>query len=66
MLDSDRLKHDLTEYFGSATPFYPMAMMEVEDIKIATDDQLRNIANNSIFNPDDYETDDDYSLKLTR
>ena len=60
-IDIDRLRSDLIDYFGSATPFYPVAYMDVIDLENASDKRIIEIAISNNINLDNYKV---YSLNL--
>ncbi len=43
-IDFDNLRQDLIDYFGPATPSYPIAMSDVINVETASDLELLNIA----------------------
>ena len=56
-IDFDSLRNDLRDYFGSATPAFPMAIIDVIDVENASDIELLNIINNTTLNIMDYIKD---------
>ena len=34
IIDGDKLKKDLMDYYGSATPFYPAAFLDVSRVEM--------------------------------
>ncbi len=58
-IDIEKLRDDLENYFGSATPMYPLAYADVIEVQNASPNELLNIAINNGFDLSDYE---DYSL----
>lgn len=58
-IDIEKLRDDLKDYFGSATPIYPIAYVDVIKVQNAIPNELVNIAINNGFDLSDYE---DYSL----
>lgn len=57
-MDTERLRSDLREYYGTAMfNGNPMAMMELEEVERASADDLRRIARNNAFDLDRYEND---------
>ncbi len=58
-IDIEKLRDDLEDYFGSATPIYPIAYADVIKVQNASPCELVNIAINNGFDLNDYE---DYSL----
>ena len=56
-IDYERLRKDLIDYYGTAIPFgFGVAMIEIEKIKRATNEELIVIANKCNFNLNDYKT----------
>ena len=49
-IDFDSLRNDLKDYFGSATPFYQVALADVINIDIVSDIELLNIINQTDLN----------------
>ena len=54
-IDIERLRRDLIEYFGSATPIWGVAYLSVEDIREASYEELIKLALENGFNLSDYE-----------
>ena len=62
-IDIDRLREDLEDYFGTAMfNGNPQAMMELEDVKRASEQELISLARRCGFNINDYteREDEDY------
>lgn len=58
-IDIERLRKDLENYFGAAMfNGFPVAMMDLEDVKRADDDELIEIARRSGFNINNYRIQD--------
>ena len=58
-IDIERLRKDLENYFGAAMfNGFPAAMMDLEDVKRADDDELIEIARRSGFNINNYRIQD--------
>ena len=55
IIDIDRLRRDLIDYFGSATPIYGVAFMDVINVERASDEEVVRIALENGFNLSDYE-----------
>ncbi len=55
IIDGDKLKEDLMNYYGSATPFYPVAFLDVSRVETATSEELLNIALNNNVDLSEYE-----------
>ena len=53
-IDIQRLRDDLKNYFGSATPIYGVAIMDVIAIDNASDYEVINIATRNGFDLNDY------------
>lgn len=53
-VDIERLRMDLIDYFGSATPIFSVAIMDVIEVENASYDKLIEIAKSNGFNLDDY------------
>ena len=54
--DNARLRRELEDYFGTAMfSGNPMAMMDLQRVQNASDWELRQIALQNGFDPDDYE-----------
>jgi hypothetical protein len=54
-IDIDKLREDLINYYGSATPYYPMAIMDISRIESASPEELVNIALENHFDLSEYE-----------
>lgn len=54
IIDIDKLKDDLVNYFGSATPMYPVAFMDVINVENASPEELVQIAIQNGFDLNDY------------
>ena len=55
IIDGDKLREDLMNYYGSATPFYPAAILEVSRVENATPEELLSIAQSNNVNLNNYE-----------
>lgn len=55
-IDIEALREDLVDYYGSATPMYPVAYMDVIKVENATPQELVNIALQNHINLEDYKT----------
>lgn len=53
-IDYDRLKNDLIDYFGTAMSFNPIAIMNLSEVKKATNEKLVQIAIKNGFDLNDY------------
>lgn len=54
MIDIERLREDLITYFGTAIYYNPMAIMELEEVKKASDEELIQKAKENNFNLERY------------
>jgi len=54
-IDYNSLRNDLIEYFGTALRIYPIAIIEISKIELASNSDLLEIAINNGFNISDYE-----------
>ena len=66
MIDTDDLRDDLLDYFGTAMQVNPVAMMDVIRVENASEAELASIAFRNGFNLADYDKSDDFPRKLTR
>ncbi len=55
MVDINRLREDLINYFGTAIFYNPMAIMELEEVKKASESKLIEIAIKNGFDLDNYK-----------
>ena len=56
IIDVDRLRHDLTDYYGAAmTSGFPRAMMELDRVESASEEELVDIAVECGMDLADYE-----------
>lgn len=55
MLDFERLRADLMDYYGSAISEFPMAMIELSNVECASDDELIAMAESEGFDLSCYE-----------
>ena len=62
-IDYERLRRDLLNYFGSATPYFKAAYIDVMRVENASDYELELIANDYGFDLNNYtqEEDNEYS-----
>ena len=63
-IDIERLRQDLIDYFGSATPIFPVAIMDVILVENADVYKLIEIAKSNGFNLDDYIIKEPYIRKI--
>lgn len=54
-IDIEALRKDLIDYFGTATPFNPIAYMDVIKVENADPNELIEIAIKNNFDLDDYK-----------
>ena len=54
-IDIEALRKDLIDYFGTATPFNPIAYMDVIKVEKATPNELIEIAIKNNFDLDNYK-----------
>ena len=54
-IDFDRLREDLTDYFGTAMGMFPMAVMDVSSVERASEGELIKIAKENGFDLRKYE-----------
>ena len=54
-IDYEKLREDLIDYFGSAMPMFPVAVMDVIRIENASNDELVQIAHENGFDLSNYE-----------
>ncbi len=55
MINIERLREDLITYFGTAMFYNPVAMIDLEKVKKANDEQLIEIAINNKFDLSRYK-----------
>ena len=56
-IDFDCLREDLKSYFGTASFYFPPAMMDLIDVDSCSDMELLNLIKNTPYNLDDYIND---------
>lgn len=54
-IDYEKLRKDLIDYFGSAMPYFGVAMIEVSNIERASNEELVRIANKNHFDLSKYK-----------
>ncbi len=54
-IDIERLRSDLIDYFGSATPMFGVAIIDVVKVQNASDEEIVRIAIENGFNLSNYE-----------
>ena len=57
-IDIDSLRKDLIEYYGTATPIYQMAFVDICKVQTATSQELILMAQSEGFNLMDYAYED--------
>ena len=62
-LDIESLREDLINYYGTATSFYPVAIMDVIKVEKATDEELIQIAIKNNIDLNNYIIDNNFSKK---
>lgn len=55
MIDIERLRRDLIDYFGAAMMYYPVAVINLSEVESASSEELIDIAINNGFNLDNYK-----------
>lgn len=60
MIDYEKLRKDLIDYFGTAMSFSPMAIMDLSRVESASDDELVEIAKRNGFDLTKYFKDKVY------
>ena len=60
-IDIEQLRRDLIDYFGTASQYFPVAIMDISRVENASPEELINIAINNGFDINDYIVND-YSL----
>ncbi len=64
MIDEDKLRYDLMNYFGTAmSSGFSMAVMDLSEVEIASLDRLMEIAKENGFSLEDYKLEEDNKLK---
>lgn len=53
-IDYESLRKDLIDYFGSAMPIYPVAVMDVVKVENATEEELVELAIQNGFDLSNY------------
>lgn len=56
-IDFDRLRDDLKSYFGTASFYYPPAMMDLIDVDWCRDIELLDLIKNTPYDLSDYVND---------
>ena len=55
MIDIERLRRDLIDYFGAAMTYYPVAVINLSEVESASSEELIDIAINNGFNLANYK-----------
>ena len=63
-INYERLRRDLVNYFGAATPIFPVAYMDVINIESADEEELLYYARQAGFNISDYIIEDTYRKRF--
>lgn len=53
-IDINKLREDLINYFGTAIGMFPMAIMDLNEVYNATDEEVISIAMRNNFNLENY------------
>ena len=53
-IDYERLRRVLIDYFGSAMPYFPMAVIDVTDVELASEAKLEQMAIQNGFDLNNY------------
>lgn len=53
-IDYERLRSDLIDYFGSAMPYFPVAVIDVTQVELASEAKLEEIAKQNGFDLNNY------------
>lgn len=54
LLDYERLRGDLINYYGTAMQYFPIAVMEVSKVKNASEEGVLDMAEKAGFDINDY------------
>ena len=54
-MELEKLRKDLIDYFGTAMIYNPMAMMDLEKVREASEEELIDIAMDNKFNLNKYK-----------
>ncbi len=54
-IDVETLRADVMDYYGTATPYYPQAIIDLGRIENASPEEVVNNARYNGFNLEDYE-----------
>ena len=60
-MDYNKLRNDLIDYLGTSINYYPMVIVEIEEVYRANDEGLIRLALRYGFNLDDYNNDKSYT-----
>ena len=61
-INIEKLRSDLIDYYGTAMSFFPMAMIDLNEVYSATDEKIIEIAIKNNFNLENY-VNNDYQKK---
>lgn len=61
-INIEKLRSDLIDYYGTAMSFFPMAMIDLNEVYNASDEKLIEIAIKNKFNLENY-VNNDYQKK---
>ena len=59
VIDVEKLRHDLIDYFGTAMAEFPVAMMDLSKVEKANEEELIALARQNGFSLDKYLIIDD-------
>ena len=62
-INTDKLRKDLIDYYGTATSFNPLAYQELIRIERAANEELINIAIKNNINLNDYIIDNNHRIR---
>ncbi len=61
-IDTEKLRRDLINYYGTAMQIYPVAIIELSQVENCSEEELINIALKLNFNLSDYEINNTFKL----
>lgn len=62
IIDIEKLRKDLIDYYGTVMQIYPVAIMELSRVENCSEEELINIAIKLNFNLSDYEVNNSFKL----
>lgn len=62
IIDIEKLRRDLIDYYGTVAQIYPVAIMELSQVENCSEEELINIALKLSFNLNDYEVNNSFKL----